>query len=315
VTANFIHREVDYRDKYGAWFSEGASTYEAQHNLNTEWSNFFGAVTVRTLSRYIRLPAGIALEIGCGTGALTRGYLSNGLADCVLATDISAEMLAEATKRTEPGRAMFCVQDVHDLTIAPGSINVVASSSILHHLLDLPKCLSQIHEVLAPDGVALFLEPFYAGYRALAFMLRFALAEVASRSPRPPKQLEQLQKLVASYTSDLEYQHAHRRNPEMLASRDDKYLFVREELRPLAHAAGFKTVVFESFFDAVSSVRENVMRDVAIDIASSLLKEGQIQEPLIDLRASGILDQFSQFYGEFFLSEFSPQELCIFVKS
>lgn len=313
IDRNCIHRRADFHDAYGEWFKEGASSYDEEHNLTSDWSNFMGAITVRALSRYTTLPARLVLEIGCGTGAHTRGYLAHGLAETILATDISAEMLAEAAKKTDSGGAIFFLQDVHDLTIAPGTIDVVVGGSVLHHLADLPTCLRQISQVLVPGGVAIFLEPFFVGHRMLAYLLRFALAEFAAATPHPPEQLKQLQDQVASYASSFDYCYQNRHTPEVLAAQDDKYLFIREEFKPVALAAGFETVVFDSFYDVVPGGRETAMRDVALDIASSLLKEAKIEGPLIDLRKGGLLDDFSRFYSDFFLSGFSNQEFCIFV--
>ncbi len=310
-----IYRGADFKDAYGEWFKQGASSYDEEHNLNSDWSNFFGSITVKTLNRYTKLPARLALEIGCGTGAHTRGYLAHGLAENILATDISAEMLAQAANKTDCERAIFCLQDVHDLTIAPGSIDVVAGASILHHLADLPTCLRQISKVLTPGGVAIFLEPFFVGHRMQAYALRFALAEFAAATPNPPEELGLLRKMAASYAGSLEYCHHNRHTPEVLAAQDDKHLFIREELRPLALAAGFETVVFEGLYDVVPSGRETVIRDVVIDIASSLLKEAHFEGPPPDLRTGGFLDDFSRFYAEFFMTDFSPQEFCVFVNA
>lgn len=312
VETNLIHRRADFHKAYGHWFKEGASHYEEDHNLSPAWSNWIATVTVGVLSRYTCLPARLALEIGCGTGVLTRGYLAQNLAEGILATDISAEMLAEAAKNTPSRRVMFCVQDVHDLTVSPSSVDIVAGGSILHHLADLPACLRQINQALAPGGVAIFLEPFFAGNRMLTYLLRFALAEVASNGQAA--QLRQLQSLLASQTRDLEYRHQHRQAPEMLAPLEDKHLFIREELKPVAVAAGFETVVFESLYDVSPVVRETVMRDIAMDIAATLLREAQAEGSISDLLPGGLLDEFSHFYAEFFLSDFSPQEFCIFVK-
>ena len=86
IHKNLIHRRADFQNAdfqnaYGEWFKQGASSYDEDHNLNADWSNFFGSMTVKTLNRYARLPAWLALEIRCGTGAHTRGYLAHGLAD------------------------------------------------------------------------------------------------------------------------------------------------------------------------------------------------------------------------------------------
>lgn len=45
-----------------------------------------------------------------------------------------------------------------------------------------------------------------------------------------------------------------------------------------------------------------------------VLREDHVGAPCLDLRAGGLLDDFSRFYSDWFLNDFSPQEFCVFVK-
>jgi tRNA G46 methylase TrmB len=100
------------RGQYGAWFREGAASYEEIQHLTDSYSNWIAGRAKTPLARHSRLPAPLVLEIGCGTGVHTRGWLHQELAEFILATDISPEMLREAVKGTKSTRVAFFVRDV-----------------------------------------------------------------------------------------------------------------------------------------------------------------------------------------------------------
>ena len=179
-------RHEGVEEGYGALFeAEAAATYEQRHGLDSSWSNWSARKTREAVSSVIELPVQLALEIGCGTGVHTRGYLENDLCVHLLATDLSEPMLTQAVAGTTSERVAFTVQDVHDLRIADGSIDLVAGGSILHHLLHLEECLTQIRRVLRPGGVAVFLEPLPAWSRSPSLIKPSCSRCAASR--RPPR--------------------------------------------------------------------------------------------------------------------------------
>ncbi len=299
---------------YGAWFREGAASYEETHNLTATYSDWIAARAKTRLARHSQLPARLALEIGCGTGVHTRGWLHQEMAQFILATDISPEMLVEAVKGTPSDRVAFFVCDVHDLNLANESVDVVAGGSILHHLLDVRLCLREIVRVLKPGGCALFMEPFYAGNRMLGFMMRFLLGEMRRHGRHRPSRLAAFDALVDSWMGNIEYRHQHRTAPEKLETYDDKHLFIRDDLRRIGRDTGFREVEIASVYEDFSPERENVMRDIALDILASLAKEGKIPPLETDPAAVDALSAVSRTYAEFFLAEHSPSQFCVFVK-
>ena len=102
------------------------------------------------------------LDYGCGTGDI-----SCELALCgarVTAFDLSPLSVARARRRAEihglQGQVEFDVRQAGQTGYAPGSFDVVVGSAVLHHLhTDLPAIYQEIDRVLAPEGVACFIEP------------------------------------------------------------------------------------------------------------------------------------------------------------
>lgn len=57
------------------------------------------------------------------------------------------------------GRAPVCSQDLHNLTYADASFDLVLTSETLEHIPDLPRALAEIRRVLKPGGVHVFTTP------------------------------------------------------------------------------------------------------------------------------------------------------------
>jgi SAM-dependent methyltransferase len=100
------------------------------------------------------------LDLGCGSGDLTMPLVDAGAR--VTAVDLSAGMLAVARARC----ARFCrpltdlafvAAAAEDLPLRDDSFDVVVGRFVLHHL-DLARAAAEIARVLAPGGIAVFVE-------------------------------------------------------------------------------------------------------------------------------------------------------------
>jgi ubiquinone/menaquinone biosynthesis C-methylase UbiE len=96
------------------------------------------------------------LELGCGTGFLTRELAVAGAQ--VTAIDISPELLEAARSNCSAANVTFEVQNAYALSYPDESFDLVVGSSILHHL-DIGEALRQIYCVLRPGGRMCFTEP------------------------------------------------------------------------------------------------------------------------------------------------------------
>lgn len=134
------------------------------------------------LARHGATLTGRVLELGCGTGRLTR--VLAGLAHELRALDVSPRMV-EACRANVP-RASVAVGDLRDLSGLPDASAdaIVASANVLDVLgdADRQRTLAELARVLAPGGVLLFSSHNRAHIPFMASPLHFH--RDALRSPR-----------------------------------------------------------------------------------------------------------------------------------
>ncbi len=98
------------------------------------------------------------LEIGCGTGGLTRALATRcGLGASILGVDLSPEMIRVARERTTGGSIRYECGDFFELELPrgeDGGFDVVLSVATLHHLPLVP-ALRRMVDLLAPGGLLL----------------------------------------------------------------------------------------------------------------------------------------------------------------
>ena len=91
------------------------------------------------------------LELATGTGLIAK-HIVNAAAH-IEATDVSAEMIAEAKRDNRSAKLHFSVQDMFRLPYADKSFDVVVVSNALHIVPQPEKALAEIRRVLKDDGV------------------------------------------------------------------------------------------------------------------------------------------------------------------
>lgn len=96
------------------------------------------------------------LEIGCGTGIFTNKLSASGAT--IIAVDLSPDFIARAKQEVTAPNITFKVDDIHKLSFPDREFDVVAGSSVLHHL-DLAIALKEINRVLKPGGILVLTEP------------------------------------------------------------------------------------------------------------------------------------------------------------
>jgi SAM-dependent methyltransferase len=113
-----------------------------------------------TLSRRFRemaapRPTDRLLDIGCGTGHSQAVY--DGSVGGYVGVDLSPASIAAA--RAAFPRDEWLVADACDLPFAKESFDVVAFSSVLHHIPDFPAAVREAYRVLRAGGVVFAFDP------------------------------------------------------------------------------------------------------------------------------------------------------------
>lgn len=147
--------EVDAMTGYREW----AESYDRQGNPLI-------ALEEPVVSRLLeRLPAGVAVDVGAGTGRHARRLAA--LGHRVLAVDFSAEMLGRLSDRPEIQRV---VGEMTALPVADAAADAVVCSLALTHLPVLEPAITELARVLRPGGRAILsdVHPLVAAMGGMA---------------------------------------------------------------------------------------------------------------------------------------------------
>ncbi len=130
----------------GAAFGAAADHYEACASVQRDV-----ALHLAQMASPLRLPDDARiLEIGCGTGLLTREIRKCWPGATLIATDISDDMLQIA--RRSGLDADFMVMDGEAPTFDAPSFDLILSSLTFQWFTDLPGALMRLHGLLKPGG-------------------------------------------------------------------------------------------------------------------------------------------------------------------
>lgn len=100
---------------------------------------------------------GLALDLGCGTGKLTRLLAEKGYD--MIGVDASAEMLEIAAQKNPDGRILYLQQDMRELELYGTVAAVVCICDSMNYLLEyeeLVRVLRLVDNYLDPGGILIF---------------------------------------------------------------------------------------------------------------------------------------------------------------
>lgn len=110
----------------------------------------------RRFEAFVRPRLGLrVLDIGCGTGQSRQLYAA--YTSEYVGVDLAEAALGRARTKFPGDRWLCC--DARELPFAPGSFDLVAFSSVLHHISDFEIALQEGFRVLAPGGSAFAFDP------------------------------------------------------------------------------------------------------------------------------------------------------------
>jgi demethylmenaquinone methyltransferase / 2-methoxy-6-polyprenyl-1,4-benzoquinol methylase len=104
-------------------------------------------------------PTGRILDVGCGTGELTRLLARRFPRATVVGMDFTAAMLREAGRRTGAGGSVaYGRGTTMRLPFPDGTFDLVTNAFLVRNLVDLPHAFVEMRRVLRPGGTLLVLE-------------------------------------------------------------------------------------------------------------------------------------------------------------
>lgn len=233
---------VDFaRGRFG--FVAEADDYDRTHQTgDARAAAYYDQIRLAAGERW-PVSLGDVLEVGCGTGLLTRGLAGPGEARLLVATDISGDMLRTCKKRLErlglvPARpVLFATYSGAEHCFRDVAFDTCAGAQMLHHVDDVCGFLAAIYRCLRPGGRAFFIEPNRRFHRALMQALADIAALMIARERADSNDRQLLLNLLASARQRLLLQD----DPVALMRLEDKLLFTGEAFEDMAHGLGFAT--------------------------------------------------------------------------
>jgi len=99
------------------------------------------------------------LEIGCGTGQLTREMVSHLNVRRIVANDLVAQCaprMAEAMQQVPELEFNFLPGDIESIELPPAAFDLAASNAVFHWVDDLAGLLERLNAALGADGLLAF---------------------------------------------------------------------------------------------------------------------------------------------------------------
>jgi len=125
---------------------------------------------------------GVWLDVGCGTGTLTRLLAERG--SRALGLDPAPKMLQQARCVAAKDTRFAQVATAEDLPIRSSSVDGIVCSSVLEYVDEPIRCLGEFRRVLKPGGVLLISVPNARSWLRIALRTTFAVTGIFGR-PRP----------------------------------------------------------------------------------------------------------------------------------
>jgi SAM-dependent methyltransferase len=116
-----------------------------------------------------RLPFARALSVGCGTGALERALVREGVVERIVGVDAALVPLGQARRAAAAEgvgrRIAYVAGNAHNLLERPDAWDAVFFHGALHHFSDVAATLERVRRALKPDGL-LYLDEYVGRSRA-----------------------------------------------------------------------------------------------------------------------------------------------------
>jgi SAM-dependent methyltransferase len=188
---------------------------------------------------------GSVLEVGCGTGSLTRGLIQGNEATDLVITDISLPMLRATRGRLDRAGLLtnlpliFATHGGTKPVFRDGAFDTCAGTSVLHRMRDVRGFMSNVFRWLRPGGRAFFTEPNVRYHRALGQTLADILALLYREDPGFSHGKQSLLNLVSQWRRGI----LQRGDLPFLATPEDKYMFAGDTFEAMGREIGFAKTI------------------------------------------------------------------------
>ncbi len=131
-------------------FTAAAAGYDAAAMLQRQVGGLL-------LNKYpLQIYPGMILELGCGTGFLTRLIAGQAAKRAVLALDIAMTMLTAARRKNAGMSIDYLCADAEKLPVATGTIQQIYANLVMQWCEDLPAVFADCRRVLKAEGQLVF---------------------------------------------------------------------------------------------------------------------------------------------------------------
>jgi biotin biosynthesis protein BioC len=136
-------------------FTKSLKTYEQQADVQ----KYIAEQLAKKAGEYLPASCNSLLEIGCGTGFLTRELLKRVSVKKLYLNDLVDEVASHfepfSTQLNGDSLLTFIPGDAEQV-IFPNGVNGVLSASALQWMVDLPAFFQKVNHALLPDGLFIF---------------------------------------------------------------------------------------------------------------------------------------------------------------
>jgi 2-polyprenyl-3-methyl-5-hydroxy-6-metoxy-1,4-benzoquinol methylase len=218
--------------------------YDALHHIDDARSLARYRGLKRLAGQYWPSSLGSVLEVGCGTGLLTRALIREGEATDLVVTDIYRPMVNATRGHLDRAGLLaaipltFATHGGTEPVFRDAVFDTCIGGSVLHYMPDVRQFLANMFRWLKPGGRAFFTGPNVRYHRALGQTLADILILLSRADPAPSDDRQALLNLIAQWRRGI----LHQGDLPFLTTLEDKHMFASDSFEAMARELGFKEV-------------------------------------------------------------------------
>ncbi len=237
------------------FFQHNEEDYDTQYD-NSAQSDDLGVGVIKLLRASGCSFGKPAIEIGCGTGIVSRGLLSRKRFKLVVVSDPSPKFVAISKRKLADlpeldSRAFFAIFLAEDLSkLPPKSLSSIIMRSVLHHILDVDTFLADAARSLTPGGCLVVEEPCMEGYVMMGAIAQFIPVVMTNLGQ---ELTEEQHRQVQLFVDTMKF-YANRSVDK--SKCEDKHIFRVDELMKQAQKVGMVLSFYPNLsFNSFQSVK------------------------------------------------------------